>query len=735
MTMNNKILTVSYGTFSCTLEGFEDSFGTMKAIAEYFRDLAADDRYFGAEPPVPDAEMLTRIAEREISRRVEARHHDGRIVLSAAEATEGAPLQAAEGQPAAEALPAATPIAAAAVAATVADASTAEEVEAEASATEEVTVETIAAALEENTAEPEVQEVVEDDNTVLEQTEADEAPAAEPVQDEAEADTAAEEDPSLSEAEAFFAASKDQAPEEYEEDGEDIAEAVAEEAPAAPAADSIAAKLQRIRAVVSQSQYEDDEDELFEDEHAENLQSDDDVLTLSEEMGADEDETASEDVVAEAARDIEEAFDIDDAEAEAEESKAEEQDELSALLARFDGGEAPQAEAPEEPAVAETDETEEDMGLDTLAALMAADREPDDVSGEGENLFDGAEADEEEYVEAEADEAVEAEADDADAEDEAEEAPRRARVFKVKRADIDAALASGQLEQVEDEADEEETASTLSDDEEAELQAELAQVEAEFPVQDSDADDSDVMADDAEAETFEDDAEPAIAAESKQLDVADDDVTRLMAEAENQMEEPEGTNRRDAFAHLKAAVQAKKADADIGKDSIKDEGAFRSDLAEVVKPRRPEVGSSRAERPETARPAPLKLVAEQRVDIDTGPKGPVRPRRIAAPQEVAQDAQGAESFADYAADLGANDLPALLEAAASYLSFVEGQDQFSRPQLMTKVRQIEKEDFSREDSLRSFGQLLRSGKIEKISGGRFAVTSDIGYRPEQRAAG
>tara|TARA_R110002126_G_scaffold1749_2_gene10504 strand:+ start:240 stop:2381 length:2142 start_codon:yes stop_codon:yes gene_type:complete len=713
MISNNKILTVSYGTFSCTLEGFDDSFHTMKAIAEYFRDLASDDRYFGAEPPQPDAEMLARIAEREIARRVEARMNEGRIFLSAT---------APEAAPAAQAAPAAAaPVAPAAP----------KETEAAPEVAPDMVPETDAVQLQDDNADTDVQQGDDIDDAF------DHAKAGDMLHTAPDA-VAEEETLEDSAAEAFFAdATEDTAEADAEEDEQTtmaVAEAV-ESTPrdrVIPHADSIAAKLERIRAVVSQADDEDLDDDYSEDEHAEELLSDaihadenfeddafeDDDAQAAEDdalmnamMAQDEDDdaqdvaresTASE-VIAEAAAEASAALDEDDTMTVAED---EDDGDVAAILARLDG-----------------ETSEEDADDQVMSG--------DDTDADDMNLFDDsddADDDDEEIMIVE---------DEDSAEDAAAPAPRITRIVKVKRADLEAAIAQGNLEEMADDEDDlnatsaTANSSSLSEEDEDALLRELADVEAGLIENEADEDEA------ARA------AHVARTAAAKLEDAADDgDVARLMAKTDAEMGEPESARRRDAFAHLRAAVAAKNSDDGIVGDKLAEDAlevrAYQTDLADVVRPRRPELrGTGRDRRPDTQRPAPLKLVAEQRVDaVQPAPLStPVRPRRVEQPVAVVDTGNATHSFAEFAEDMGAHELPDLLEAAAAYLAFVEQRDQFSRPQLMTKVRQVIGTDFSREDGLRSFGQLLRAGKIEKIKGGRFAVSGDIGFRPDQRAAG
>ena len=216
------------------------------------------------------------------------------------------------------------------------------------------------------------------------------------------------------------------------------------------------------------------------------------------------------------------------------------------------------------------------------------------------------------------------------------------------------------------------------------------------------------------------------------------DVSRLMDETDQQMAKPESNRRRNALAHLRAAVAATIADKSLGKDDKDSTEAYRNDLAKAVRPRRPDTSGAR-------KSAPLRLVADQRIDEPaaeapevTAPAPTPKPEvAVNETHETQAEPVNSSDFADFgqfAARVGAHSLEAKLEAAATYLSQVRGIDQFSRPQLLRTVKLSGTEDdFSREESLQHFAHMLRTGKLARKEDGLFEVTDEIGYQVMPKA--
>ena len=603
-------------------------------------------------------------------------------------------------------------------------------------------------------------------------------------------------------------------PEEAFED--DVAEVVAEAAPvrapvADPAGDSLAAKLQRIRAVVGSAQrpasvaepdaltesFFDDSDTpdvadvTFEEaEEAAPAAPAEDFDTAYEDDGdlsadAEADAEVAEEPAVDAAEDDEDDFDAPDfdtdveeeAEAPAAPGAAEDtaedsgpSDMISRVLARHGkpaetpaeetAEETAEPEAAEEPvrtgprvirvrrpepqpeAVAEDmDDDLDDLdtpaapsvadldGADELDSYLATDDDVISAEEEAEMLraIDGDDLDDDlDDLDDDFDTDLDEDDFDDDLDDDQPEAEETAEPVAATQEDN------------EDDSDARAISNVLRLGQEARVATPEAAVAEDDAEEDAAAFDDQDDDQDEDEDTAEDTPAPRSgrgAFLASDIDDSDEDLNRLLEEANAQMEEPEGSRRRSAIAQLKAAVAATEAarragepEDDAGAEQA--ENAFRNDLDEVVRPRRAERPvTARTERP---RPAPLKLVASQRVDLPESraekPAMPVRPRRVERSAEA-----DAGSFAQFAERMGANDLPALLEAAAAYTSFVEGAEEFSRPQIMRRVRAVQADDFNREDGLRTFADLIRKGRFTKVSHGRFQVAEDTPFHPERRA--
>ncbi|PPB79817.1 hypothetical protein LV82_02609 [Albidovulum inexpectatum] len=664
---SHKVLTVSYGSFSCTLEGFDDPFAAMKAIAEYFRELAEKDRYFGAEPPAMDPEMLHRIAERETKRHVDARISENGIVLTArpqsaepaAEATEEAPAamhdDATEQPELAE------------------NGKDPESIAAKLMRIRAVVAASRAAAQAATGAES-------DDGSLLPTTELDDDEISGPeeydfgidldegleVVDRADESAATDEDRDLPEPSGLE--------DEFHADfDEDVTASSDGDLLADPSGIEQPEEIEEDR--LGQAELAEDED-VSRDATIETVDADKMEDSIPARAAA-EDETAVE-----ALEDP--AQPVADTAIEADAPMP--STEKLVLTSAIDAVTEPSD--PDEPHAQDDDTTAEEPS----AAEQLTEEEQDDTAAA---IFAALSAD------------LPAE-DDASARDSSDEAARDA----ILRAEIGAAI--GKTDEHDD----------------PELERQLAQLAREVRREASEG--REIL---------------------RRTGSKTESLDRLLDIAKSKLDEPESRRRFSAITHLKAAVAATVADLQAGPSGAGPEpvdreaeaiSRFRNDLSETVRPRRPDPkGETTTPRPETgsAKPAPLVLVSEYRVDNAPAKPAQTIPAPQAAPQADKQQSpdqprpEDAKSFAEFAEALGARNLAELLEAAAAYTALFEGMEKFSRPHILRKVAEIDADsDSAREERLRTFGMLLREGRIEKIGPGQFKVSSNSRFLVERRAA-
>lgn len=647
----NKILTVSYGTFSCTLEGFDEPFSTMKAIAEYFRDLAAEDRYFGAEPPTPDAEMLHRIAEREIKRRVEARVQDGGVVLRPQiEGPEPPAPEVRVTMPTTQPVAATVLATAPAVQPPVAD-------EAAAISAISARLQRIRAAVARGAA-PTAAEVV---------------PVEVPVADLAEAEAAAQLESARLEAARLEA-------EQLE------AERIEAERLEAEAAE--AARIEAEALEVARIEAERLEAERIETERL---------------------EAAAQEVARlEAERLAAERVETERLEAERREAERLEAERLAALPTKVEP--EPQPEPVRPPRRVVVVRTVRPIAepvaapmAEPVAELIAA------PASAGLALLP-----EEPQAPAQSPAQTPAQTDLADEDDDLDPAEEERRW-----AEAAARIAATQAAAAQDAAQAAERVA-------AEQTALAAQVDQQ---------------------------RRAILQEIS----GDEAMTRLISETDHQLSGAESQRRQSTLSHLKAAVLATRAEQEAtgarpGTDTTEAELArYRDDLAasrretdapddQPRRPVRPVAPAGRAERPAAAQP-PLVLVSEQRIDRPQA-GDPVMPRRIATDATALDDlfdeaapirAPLGKAFTDFVGPMQLTTVTEMTEAAAAYITYVTGQEDFARPTVMRLVMSTDSPmTRSRENLLRAFGLLMRQGVLRRSRRGQFELAENSGFVDQAR---
>jgi len=691
---NNKVLKVTYGNFSCRLEGFDDSVETLKSVVAYFHDLAGPTMFDDGTTVVPDLDTLERAVTHEGGANIDYTNDADGIDLRI-QSKEMADVEEAE--------------------------ATWEEVEADTNNADQT-----AAELE------------------------DEDPIDDVLVDEPEDDFTAEVEEDIEiEEELEEEVSIDDDAHEATGDDAEIEDAIAEDASTAEqdtAADTATDGADAIEADADDSvtfddeiSHEDDADIVAHDAHLDVAASDEDDTYAAEANDAD----IAEDVEAETAEDTD--LTQDDEDTDVSESPFQLQPEGRVDVAKEDEtgplilGEETAADVKEE-ADASSEDSPESVAdkLQRIRAVVGRGATPEAADDSfAEDLSESEPAAAPKAANPLAQRLAElakrnSEMIDADAQiaaqDQATVTPfqlgKESRVDSeiVKKDVVSEVISFAPSETqeesvVEDDTPEEETTESKS--------TPLVLTDAPLTEDDNDDDDNFDLHEEVAKIERELAARPGneLARHGLPRSV-EDAMSRILTQTDVELDLQETRDGRDAFAQLKAAVAATEAARQLGDRGPK--------TREVTRMFRDELGA--IEEDDASNAASLKVV-----DTTTSGKSTLRevaPLAEAASRlrEIAQmtedNGEGEdETFGSFIASQDVSDLSDKLEAAAAFLSFVENEADFSRPQLMRVVQSEANEEISREDGLRSFGRLLRQARIVKLPNGRFQVAENTRFRP------